>query len=59
MEKSLSWLDPNVMDDRIIASALQIQVEHPAANILLVTGDINLQNKADVALIHRKELEAV
>jgi predicted ribonuclease YlaK len=25
--------------------------EHPAARVVLVTGDVNLQNKADAALL--------
>jgi predicted ribonuclease YlaK len=44
----LQWLDPDVPDDRIIAAALRLQSNHPAGLvILLVTTDINLQNKAD------------
>lgn len=48
---SLSWLDPSNSDDRIIASVLSLQVEFPSARVVLVSGDINLLNKADVALI--------
>ncbi len=51
MESSLSWLDPDVNDDRVIASVLSVEAQHPAARIVLVTGDVNLQNKADAALI--------
>lgn len=43
----LPWLDPSVPDDRIIAAALQLQSDHPAGVLILVTSDINLQNKAD------------
>jgi rRNA-processing protein FCF1 len=43
----LEWLDPDVPDDRIIAGALRLQSDHPAALVVLVTADINLQNKAD------------
>jgi predicted ribonuclease YlaK len=43
----LSWLDPRVPDDKIIAAALRLQSDHPAGVVILVTADINLQNKAD------------
>ena len=48
---SLSWLDASVADDRIIAAVLAVAAEHPAARVTLVTGDINLQNKADAAML--------
>ncbi len=48
-EETLSWLDPNNLDDRIIATALEIQREEPASTVILVTGDINHQNKAEMA----------
>jgi len=50
-EKTLKWLDPNHEDDRIIASALDLQVHHPADSVILVTSDINLQNKAQAAML--------
>ena len=42
----LDWLDPDVPDDRILGSALDLQARQPSATVVLVTGDINLQNKA-------------
>jgi len=48
-EEVLSWLDKDVADDRIIASALEIQRENLSAKVILVTSDINLQNKAEAA----------
>ena len=45
----LSWLDPDVPDDRILASALEHQAAWPASTVVLVTGDINLQTKAEAA----------
>lgn len=45
----LSWLDSGVPDDRIVASALRLQSQHPANTVVLVTSDLNLQNKADAA----------
>jgi predicted ribonuclease YlaK len=46
---TLEWLDENNMDDRIIASALEIQVQYPSNNVSIVTADLNLQNKATLA----------
>ncbi len=43
----LDWLDPSVPDDRILAAALRLQSEHPASPVVLVSSDLNLQNKAD------------
>lgn len=48
---SLSWLDASVADDRIIAAVLAVAAEHPSARVVLVTGDVNLQNKADAAMV--------
>ncbi|UUZ65949.1 PIN domain-containing protein [Polaromonas sp. P1-6] len=54
---SLSWLDADNADDRIIASVLHIQATSPSAHVILVTGDINLQNKADAAMIETAEID--
>jgi len=51
LDTALPWLDPANNDDRIVASVLGLQVQHPADRILLVTSDINLQNKAQAALL--------
>jgi PIN domain len=51
MAKLPSWLDLNNQDDRILASALEIQFDNPFAIVILVTGDINLQNKAEMAFL--------
>jgi PIN domain len=48
-EKTLSWLDKTNRDDRIIASVLELQRAMPSAAIVLVTIDVNLQNKASAA----------
>lgn len=45
------WLNPSVPDDQIIAATLEIQVMHPTSPVILVTADINLQNKAEAAQI--------
>ncbi len=41
-------LDPTIPDDRILGSALELQREHPASAVVLVTGDVNLQTKAEL-----------
>lgn len=50
-EKTLHWLDRTIRDDRIVASVLELQRALPSAVIVLVTSDVNLQNKADAASI--------
>ena len=45
----LPWLDPENVDDRIIASYFEVVIEHPRSQVILVTGDVNLQNKATYA----------
>lgn len=55
MDNTLSWLDPTVKDDRIVASILQLQAEHPGASLVLITNDVNLLNKADAAAIQATE----
>ena len=45
----LDWLDPTVPDDRLLAAALRLQSDHPSGAVVLVTSDLNLQNKADAA----------
>jgi predicted ribonuclease YlaK len=40
------WLDPTVPDDRVVASALLLQASAPSKVVVLVTSDLNLQNKA-------------
>jgi hypothetical protein len=49
MSTTLSWLDKDVGDDRIIAGALEVQLSSPSSRVVLVTLDINLANKADSA----------
>lgn len=49
IEQSLPWLDPANPDDRILASFIEVMRQHARTPVLLVTRDINLQNKADYA----------
>jgi hypothetical protein len=46
-----SWLDADNHDDRIIGSVLGIQCAQPSATVVLVTDDLNLQNKAEMAFL--------
>jgi predicted ribonuclease YlaK len=55
MTESLSWLDPTNRDDRILASALELQAAEPSSHVVLVTADLNLQNKADAAHLPYEE----
>lgn len=57
MSSTLSWLDAGNSDDRIVASVLAVQATYANARLLLATGDINLQNKADAAMIEIIEVE--
>jgi PIN domain len=51
MEASLPWLDPASKDDQILASVIEVMRMRPRSPVLLVTRDINLQNKAEFANI--------
>jgi predicted ribonuclease YlaK len=51
MEDSLPWLDAGNRDDRFIASTIEIMRQHPRSAVTIVTRDINLQNKAELASI--------
>lgn len=46
---TLSWLDPDNDDDRIIAFTLEYLRANLTQNVVIVTADINLQNKAEMA----------
>lgn len=49
--RTLNWLDSANNDDRIIANVLELQISNPNDNVIFVTSDINLQNKAQLANI--------
>lgn len=44
-------LDRSVPDDRLLAAAFELQRDYPTAAVVLVTGDVNLQTKAELAQI--------
>ena len=43
------WLDKTNADDQILAGALEYQFGHPKLVVMIVTRDINMQNKAALA----------
>ncbi|MCC6906624.1 MAG: hypothetical protein IT430_01670 [Phycisphaerales bacterium] len=49
LDESLPWLDPTNNDDRLLASTIEIIRQNVRSVVVLVTGDINLQNKAQHA----------
>jgi len=49
MNESLTWLDPDNRDDRFIAITIEVIRQHPRSAVTIVTRDINLQSKAEVA----------
>ncbi len=49
MEESLPWLDNNSPDDRMLAAFIEVMRTHTRSKVVLVTRDINLQNKAEFA----------
>lgn len=51
MSELPSWLDAENKDDRIIGTVLEVQCSQPSAVVILITDDINLQNKAEMAFI--------
>lgn len=46
---TLKWLDEKNEDDRLIAEALEIMRAYCYRPVIIVTSDINLQNKCEVA----------
>lgn len=46
---TLHWLDRDNQDDRIVAATLDLQIQQPRSIVIIVTGDISLQNKAEAA----------
>jgi predicted ribonuclease YlaK len=51
MNKSLPWLDPQNNDDRLLAVVIEVMRMRPGSPVVLVSRDINLQNKAEFARV--------
>lgn len=49
-EDKPSWLDPNNKDDRFIATCFEAAAKFPDSEVVILTLDINMQNKAEFAL---------
>jgi len=49
LDESLPWLDPTNNDDRLLACTIEIIRQNVRSVVVLVTADINLQNKAHFA----------
>ena len=49
MADSLPWLDAATPDDRLLASVIEIMRLNPHASVIVVTRDINFQNKLEFA----------
>ncbi len=58
-EDTLPWLNINNDDDRILASFIEIIRLYPHSPVILVTRDINLQNKAEYACLQFEEPPAL
>ncbi|MCG8332178.1 MAG: PIN domain-containing protein [Chitinophagales bacterium] len=52
---TLSWLDPLNDDDRLIAETIEIIRKHGNRPVILITSDINLQNKCELAQLSYME----
>ena len=46
---SLPWLDASHADDRLIATFVEVMRRNPRSSVVLVTRDLNLQNKMEFA----------
>jgi len=51
MSDSLPWLDPASLDDRLLASVIEVMRLNPHASVIVVTRDINFQNKLEFARV--------
>lgn len=54
-ESSLPWLDPNNDDDKIIATTIELMRTNADKPIIVISSDINLQNKCEFAEIPYNE----
>jgi hypothetical protein len=56
MSQSLSWFDPTIADDRFLATALEIVRSNLNTAVFIVTSDVNMQNKTELAEIPFREV---
>ncbi len=58
MSQTLSWLDSTNADDRFLATSLDVITSNLGSRVFIVTSDINMQNKAEMAGILFQEVPA-
>lgn len=51
MSDSLPWLDSASLDDRLLASVIEVMRLNPHASVIVITRDINFQNKLEFARV--------
>jgi hypothetical protein len=51
MSDSLPWLDPTNLDDRLLASIIEVMRLNAHASVIVVTRDVNFQNKLEFARV--------
>jgi rRNA maturation endonuclease Nob1 len=51
MSQSLSWFNADNSDDRFLATAIEVMRANLSCPVFIVTADINMQNKAEMAAI--------
>ena len=51
LETSLPWLDSTNNDDRILAAVIEVMRNRPRSPVIVVSRDLNFQNKAELANI--------
>jgi hypothetical protein len=51
MSESLPWLDASSPDDRLLASIVELMRLNPHASVMVVTRDVNFQNKLEFARV--------
>jgi hypothetical protein len=49
MDNSLPWFDPGNKDDQILAATIEVIRRNPRSAVLVVSRDINMQNKCEFA----------
>lgn len=51
MSDSLPWLDSANLDDRLLASVIEVMRLNPHSSVVVATRDVNLQNKLEFARV--------
>jgi len=51
VETTLPWLDLENNDDRFLAAVIEVMRNRPRSPVIIISRDINLQNKAEFARV--------